>query len=135
MADLSPSHLQINTHPFAYCGVDYFGPWLMKQQHSLVKRYGCLFTCLTSRAIYIEVTMDLTTDAFINTLHRFLSRRGPVLHFFSNNESILFLPRRPFVKPCASGISTRLNIFSFKKKFNGLSILQMPATWVVLRRE
>ena len=29
--------------------------------------------------------MDLTTDAFINALRRFLSRRGPVLHFFSDN--------------------------------------------------
>ena len=29
--------------------------------------------------------MDLTTDAFINALRRFLSRRSPVLHFFSDN--------------------------------------------------
>ena len=29
--------------------------------------------------------MNLTTDAFINALRRFLSRRGPVLHFFSDN--------------------------------------------------
>ena len=85
MADLPPSRLQIDTHPFAYCGVDYFGPLLVKQRRSQVKRYGCLFTCLTSRAIHIEVAMDLTTDAFINALRRFLSRRGPVLHFFSDN--------------------------------------------------
>ena len=83
MADLPPSRLQIDTHPFAYCGVDYFGPLLVKQRRSQVKRYGCLFT-LTSRAIHIEVAMDLTTDAF-NALRRFLSRRGPVLHFFSDN--------------------------------------------------
>ena len=85
MADLPPSRLQIDTHPFAYCGVDYFGPLLVKQRRSQVKRYGCLFICLTSRAIHIEVAMDLTTDAFINALRRFLSRRGPVLHFFSDN--------------------------------------------------
>ena len=85
MADLPPSRLQIDTHPFAYCGIDYFEPLLVKQRRSQVKRYGCLFTCLTSRAIHIEVTMDLTTDAFINALRRFLSRRGPVLHFFSDN--------------------------------------------------
>ena len=29
--------------------------------------------------------MDLTTDAFINALRRFLSKRGLVLHFFSDN--------------------------------------------------
>ena len=78
MADLPPSRLQIDTHPFAYCGVDYFGPLLVKQRRFQVKRYGCLFTCLTSRAIHIEDAMDLTTNAFINALRRFLSRRGPL---------------------------------------------------------
>ena len=85
MADLPPSRLQIDTHPFAYCGIDYFRPLLVKQRHSQVKKYGCLFTCLTARAIHIEVAMDLTTDTFINALRRFLSKRGLVLHFFSNN--------------------------------------------------
>ena len=85
MADLPPSRLQIDTPPFAYCGVDCFVPLLVKQRRSQVNRYGCLFTCLTSRAIYIEVAMDLTTDAFINALRHFLSKRGPVLHFFSDN--------------------------------------------------
>ena len=128
MADLPPSRLQIDTHPFAYCGIDYFGPLLVKQLRSQVKRYGCLFTCLTSRAIHIEVAMDLTTDAFINALRRFLSKKGPVLHFSDNGTNFVSAEKTLLVKPCTSGISTRLKIFSFKKKFNGVSILQMLAT-------
>ena len=87
MADLPPSRLQIDTHLFAYCGVDYFRPLFVKQRCSQVKRYGCLFTSLISRAIHIEVAMDLTTNASINALCRFLSRRGPILHFPSDNRT------------------------------------------------
>ena len=72
MADLPFARLQLNTHPFACTGIDYFGPLMIRIKRSKVKRYGCLFTCLTSRAIHLEVALDLTSDAFINVLRRFL---------------------------------------------------------------
>ena len=40
MAELPSSRPQIDTHPFAYCGGDYFGPLVVKQRRSQVKRYG-----------------------------------------------------------------------------------------------
>ena len=49
------------------------------------KRYGLLFTCLTTRAVYIELAKDLSTDAFILTLHRFISRCGNVQVIRSDN--------------------------------------------------
>ena len=85
MAELPPARLQMNSHPFAYTGVDYFGPLMIRQKRSNVKRYGCLFTCLTTRAVHLEVFVDLSSDAFINALRRFLSRRGPVVHIYSDN--------------------------------------------------
>lgn len=33
---------------------------------------------MASRAVHIEVAVSLETDSFINTLRRFLSRRGPI---------------------------------------------------------
>ena len=53
-------------------------------KRSVVKRYGRLFTCMTTRAIHLEVAYDLSTSAFINALRRFVSRRGPVQHIFSD---------------------------------------------------
>ena len=46
MASLPQSRLQAFTPPLYNTGVDYFGPLLVKERRSTVKRYGCLFTCL-----------------------------------------------------------------------------------------
>ena len=64
--------------PFTYSGVDYFGPFYIKQARKDVKRYGVLYTCLASRAVHIETADSLETDSFINALRRFIARRGPV---------------------------------------------------------
>ena len=50
-----------------------------------MKRYCTLFTCFTSRAVYIEVTNALDTDSFIQALRRFIARRGPVISIRSDN--------------------------------------------------
>ena len=52
---------------------------------SEVKRYGCLFTCLSTKAVHLEVANDLSTDWFINCLRRFIGRRGQPLHTYSDN--------------------------------------------------
>ena len=43
-----------------------------------MKKYGVLFTCLALRAIHLETSTSLETDAFINALRRFICRRGPI---------------------------------------------------------
>ncbi|XP_054757082.2 uncharacterized protein LOC135154340 [Lytechinus pictus] len=77
MADLPKDRLT-SEPPFSYCGMDCFGPWIIREGRKEVKKYGLLFTCMSSRAIHIEVLNSLSTDAFINALRRFISVRGPV---------------------------------------------------------
>ena len=65
---------------FDKVGVDYAGPLLIKYGHirkpTIVKSYVCVFVSLTVKAVHLELVSDLTTDAFIACLWRFISRRG-----------------------------------------------------------
>ena len=84
MADL-PQERCTEAAPFAYCGVDMFGPLIIKERRSELKRYGALFTCFSSCAVQIEVTNSLDADSFILALHRFMARRGIVRSVWSEN--------------------------------------------------
>ena len=65
---------QINeVPPLTYCGVDMFGPFIIKQRRSEVKRYGGMFTCMNTRAVHIEVTHSLDIDSFIQALRRMIA--------------------------------------------------------------
>ena len=50
-----------------------------------MKRYGVIYTCLTVRAVHIEVAHSLDTDSFINSLRRFTARRGPPKEIRTDN--------------------------------------------------
>jgi len=76
MAQLPGERVRGGEPAFSYVGVDCFGPFKVKQGRARVKRYGCLFTCLTVRAIHIEVLHTLETSSFLDALHRFIARRG-----------------------------------------------------------
>ena len=54
-----------------------------------MERYECLFTCRIIRAVHLEVATDLSADAFINVLRRFLSRRDSVICMYSDNRTNL----------------------------------------------
>lgn len=77
MADLPADRLEENP-PFTYSAVDYFGPFYIKEGRRELKRYGVLFTCMSSRAVHLETAASLTTDSFLSAYRRFIGRRGPV---------------------------------------------------------
>lgn len=69
--------------PFTYVGVDVFGPWTISSRRTRgglanSKRWAVIFTCLSTRAIHIEVIESMESSSFINALRRFISIRGPV---------------------------------------------------------
>ena len=85
MADLPKSHAEAGEPPFSRVGVDYFGLLLVRSGRSEVKRYGCLFTCFTTRAVRLEIAHSLDTDSFINAFEQFMARRGEPREIWSNN--------------------------------------------------
>lgn len=76
-------------YPFIRCGVDYAGPLFMLNRAGrgakLTKCYICLFICFTTRAIHLELVTNLTTEAYLLALKRFISRRGKPLEIYSDN--------------------------------------------------
>jgi hypothetical protein len=74
---------------FTHTGCDYAGPIaytpVRRRGSRAEKAYICVFTCLTTRALHIELVTDLSTPAFLATFKRFLSRRGPVKYMYSDN--------------------------------------------------
>lgn len=76
MGALPPERLAPFTLPFTYTGVDYFGPMDTVVGRRREKRWGVLFTCLTTRAVHIEISPSLSTESFILALKQFISRRG-----------------------------------------------------------
>ena len=85
MADLPEDRLVPDQPPFTNVGVDFFGPFAVKRGRSIVKRYGVIFTCLTVRAVHIEIAHSLDTDSCINAIRRFICRRGQVKILRSDN--------------------------------------------------
>ncbi|XP_045210548.2 uncharacterized protein LOC123561953 [Mercenaria mercenaria] len=89
MAPLIKGQTTPDKPPFTFVGVDYFGPLMVKYGRSCSKRYGCLFTCLNTRAVHIEVTHSLTTDSFMAAYQRFSSRRRYPEKIYSDNGTNL----------------------------------------------
>ena len=71
--------------------MDYVGPFQIKYGHqrkpTIVKAYICLFVCLTVKAIHLELVSDLTTEAFVAALRRFIARRGSPRLIWSDHGS------------------------------------------------
>ena len=65
---------------FDKTGLDYAGPIYIKLGHfrkpTMVKAYICIFVALSVKAVHLELVLDLTTDAFLAALRRFIARRG-----------------------------------------------------------
>lgn len=74
--------------PFNEVGVDYAGPIFVKmgtRKPQIVKAYFAVFVCMATKAVHLELVSDLTTEAFLAALQRFVSRRGVPRRIHSDN--------------------------------------------------
>lgn len=88
MGQLPISRLQ-PSFPFQNTGTDYAGPFLLKDRRGrgskTSKAYVCLFVCLVTKAVHLELVSELTSEAFLQSLRRFVARRGKPTNVYSDN--------------------------------------------------
>ena len=70
---------------FERTGLDYLGPLYVRISDSSKKVWICLFTCLVTRAIHLELVSDMSTEEFLFALRRFVALRGTPKEIFSDN--------------------------------------------------
>ncbi|XP_033361815.1 uncharacterized protein LOC117240067 [Bombus vosnesenskii] len=79
------------SRPFTNVGVDYCGPFYIKEKRDRnrrqVKVYVAIFICLAVKAVHIELVGDLTSETFIAALRRFIARRRFCSTLHSDNGS------------------------------------------------
>lgn len=88
MASLPPDRTMLS-RPFHNTGVDFAGPFPIKNFTGraclISKGYVCIFVCFATKAVHLEVASDLSTQAFMAALSRFIGRRGCPSKIYSDN--------------------------------------------------
>ena len=82
-----PTERVSTSAPFTYAGVDYFGPLFTKKRTETQKVWVCLYTCLVTRAIHLELMYDMTTQQFLLGFHRFIACHGKPNRIISDNAA------------------------------------------------
>ena len=80
---------------FDCVGIDYARPMLIKSglicKPVLKKAYVAVFVCFATKVVHLELVLELTTAAFIATLHKFIGRRGIPTKFGAITVQILWV--------------------------------------------
>ena len=138
MADLPSFRLGFRKAAFDSTGVDLFGPYSVKIGRSQHKRWVCIFTCATTRAVHLEVVKSLSTDSFINAMHRFEALRGRPSAYWSDNGTNFVGARRELAEIWASIDTDRLGSHLRNRgadwHFNPPSAPHMGGIWEALVR-
>lgn len=89
MGDLPNVRVNRSTRAFEHTGVNYAGPILVRtsdgRSHKAHKAYISIFICMTTKAIHLELVSAYSSEAFIATFHRFVSRRRYPASMYSAN--------------------------------------------------
>ena len=87
MAPPPQVRLVLPLRAFSRYEVGFAGPFITKKgrEKKRAKRYFCLFTCLVSRAVHLEIAYGLNTDSFLKVFYRMANRRGFAVQMLSDN--------------------------------------------------
>ncbi|XP_050315358.1 uncharacterized protein LOC126749716 [Anthonomus grandis grandis] len=103
------------SRPFSVSGVDYAGPFSLRDRKGrnfrTNKAYIALFVCFATKAIHLELVSDLTSECFLAALYRFMSRRGKCIQIYSDQGTTFvgaLNELNSFLKGHSSTISDKL---------------------------
>lgn len=75
--------------PYVVAAVDFAGPFLITDRHGrgckITKCYLAVFVCTRYKCVHLEAVSQLSTDSFILSLRRFISRRGKPRELLCDN--------------------------------------------------
>ena len=97
-----PEFRVVRSNPFAITGVDYTGASNIKAGTANNKVYICLFTCMTNRAIHLELVESGDVQAFMRAFRRFVARRSCPSIMISDNASVFCSSAVNLKKICES---------------------------------
>lgn len=84
-----PQHRTDAVRAFLHTGVDYAGPFQMKNAPGRGQRshkvWVAVFVCFATRAIHLEVVNSCTTQCFLQAFKCFVARRGLPTDMYSDN--------------------------------------------------
>jgi len=139
MSSLPQERLAVHQPPFSFTGIDYFGPLLIKSHRKTrsttpnAKRYGAIFTCLTTRAVHLELASDMSTDSFLLLLRRFIARRGKPNSIWSDNGTNFVGAEAELKKTLKAFNETKINDYllehDIRWKFNPPASPWMGGAW------
>ena len=117
MSDLPAERLVYRQPLFSSCSVDCFGPFCVTILRSSEKHWGYLLTCVTTRAIHIELVPSIIQNVL--DIERLISRRGtPSIIWSDNGTNFVVAEKTSFF--CASKIGTqKLFCCLFTKALSG----------------
>lgn len=140
MAPLPYSRTTPNIRPFQSCGVDLAGPFNIKKWkgrcNQFLKAYFAIFVCFSTKAVHIEVVVDLSSAEFIAAYRRFISRRGVPTDIHSDcgtnfvgAEGIITRKRSEYLEKWNSEMAKQMSEFHTTWHFNSPSAPHMGGLW------
>lgn len=125
MADL-PAFRVTQIRPFSKTGLDYAGPFLTRprkvRDKTRFKTYLCVFVCMVTKAVHLEILTDMTRDCFVACLDRFIARRGVPLEMFSD-QGTTFIAANKLLKEGFKSLFSSDQLPLYSKYFASKGIL------------
>ena len=99
MAALPLGRVAAGVRAFSYCGIDLFGPNLVKIGRRQEKRWGVLCCCMTTRAIHLDVVASLCAKDVMMAMDNLAARRGCVVQYHSDCGTNFIAAAKQYVGP------------------------------------